>query len=57
MATIKGLTLEIGGEVGPLNKALAGVNKTSRDLKRVKASRKTLKLDPKMSYYHKDKKY
>lgn len=48
MATIKGLTLEIGGDVTPLNKALGQVNKTSRDLQsELKQVERLLKLDPK----------
>lgn len=47
MATIKGLTLEIGGNVTPLNKALGEVNSTSRDLqKELREVERLLKLDP-----------
>ena len=47
MNKIAGLTLEIGGEVTPLNKALGGVNKTSRELKtELKDVERLLKLDP-----------
>ena len=45
---IKGITLEIGGNVQPLNKALEGVNKTSRDLQsELRQVDRLLKLDPK----------
>lgn len=45
--TIKGITVEIGGNTGPLDKALQGVNKTSRDLQsELKQVEKLLKLDP-----------
>jgi phage-related minor tail protein len=45
---IKGITVEIGGETGPLEKALKGVNKTTRELQgELKAVEKALKLDPK----------
>lgn len=44
---IKGLTLEVGGETTGLNKALADVNKASRDLKsELKDVERLLKLDP-----------
>lgn len=44
---IKGITIEIGGNTGPLDKALQGVNKTSRDLQtELKQVEKLLKLDP-----------
>ena len=44
---IKGITIEIGGNVQPLNKALEGVNK-SRDLQsELKQVDRLLKLDPK----------
>lgn len=33
MASVKGLTIEIAGNVTPLNKALGEVNSKSRDLK------------------------
>lgn len=45
--TIKGITLEIGGNATPLNKALEGANKNSRDLQsELRAVEKLLKLDP-----------
>lgn len=45
---IKGITVEINGETGPLNTALKGVNKSSYDLKsELKQVEKALKLDPK----------
>jgi len=45
--TIKGITVEIGGDTGPLDKALQGVNKTSRDLQsELTQVNKLLKLDP-----------
>ena len=45
--TIKGITIEIGGDTGPLDKALQGVNKTSRELQtELRAVEKLLKLDP-----------
>ncbi|MDF2985736.1 MAG: hypothetical protein K0R50_1246 [Eubacterium sp.] len=44
---IKGITIEIGGDTAPLNKALEGSNKTSRDLQsELKQVEKLLKLDP-----------
>ena len=44
---IKGITIEIGGNVGPLNKALSGVNKESRSIQNeLKAVEKLLKFDP-----------
>lgn len=44
---IKGITVEIGGNVTPLNSALKDVNKTSRDLQsELKAVNQGLKLDP-----------
>ena len=44
---IKGITVEIGGNTGPLDKALQGVNKTSRDLQNeLRQVEKLLKLDP-----------
>ena len=47
MATIKGLTLEIGGDTTLLTKALGDVNKTSRELKsELKDIDRLLKLDP-----------
>lgn len=47
MATIKGLTIAIDGEVTGLNKALSGVNAKSRDLqKELRDVEKLLKLDP-----------
>jgi len=49
MATnIKGITVEINGDTAPLNKALSGVNKSTRDLQsELRAVDKALKLDPK----------
>lgn len=45
---IKGITIEIGGNVQPLNKALEGVNKKSRDLQgELRQVDRLLKLDPK----------
>lgn len=45
---IKGITIEIGGNTQPLNKALDGVNKKSRDLQsELKQVDRLLKLDPK----------
>lgn len=45
---IAGITLEISGNTEPLNKALAGSNKQSRDLQNeLKEVDKLLKLDPK----------
>nr|DAD83820.1 MAG TPA: minor tail protein [Myoviridae sp. ctJfU3] len=47
-STIKGITIEIGGDTTKLDKALSGVNKQSRDLQReLKEVEKGLKLDPK----------
>lgn len=47
-STIKGITIEIGGDTTKLDKALSGVNKQSRDLqKELKKVEKGLKLDPK----------
>ncbi|WP_455407365.1 hypothetical protein [Rhodopseudomonas parapalustris] len=44
---IKGITIEIGGDTSPLDKALKGVNKTSRDLQsELKEVNRQLKLDP-----------
>ena len=44
---IKGITVTIGGNTGPLDKALQGVNKTSRDLQNeLRQVEKLLKLDP-----------
>lgn len=44
---IKGITIEIGGNTGPLDKALQGVNQTSRDLQNeLRQVEKLLKLDP-----------
>lgn len=46
--TIKGITIEIGGNVQPLNRALEDVNKTSKDLQsELKQVDRLLKLDPK----------
>lgn len=48
MAKIKGITIEIGGNTQPLNKALADVNKKSKDLQsELRQVDKLLKLDPK----------
>lgn len=45
---IKGITIEIGGDVRPLNKALEEVNKKSRDLRgELRQVERLLKLDPK----------
>ncbi len=45
---IKGITIEIGGNTQPLNKALADVNKKSKDLQsELRQVEKLLKLDPK----------
>lgn len=47
MATIKGLTIEIGGDTTKLTKALGDVNRTSRDLKsELRDVERLLKLDP-----------
>ncbi len=48
MATgIKGITIDIGGNTTPLNKALSDVNKTSRNLQsELKQVDRLLKLDP-----------
>ncbi|MDF2591401.1 MAG: hypothetical protein K0S75_867 [Clostridia bacterium] len=47
MASIKGITIEIGGNTQPLNKALEGVNKKSKDLQsELKQVDRLLKLDP-----------
>lgn len=44
---LKGITIEIGGDTGPLAKALADVNKKSRDLEgELKEVNRLLKLDP-----------
>lgn len=44
---IKGITVEINGETGPLDKALKGVNKTSTDLQaQLKQVNYQLKFDP-----------
>ena len=44
---IKGITIEIGGNTGPLNKALSEVNKESRSIQNeLKAVEKLLKFDP-----------
>ena len=44
---IKGITIEIGGNVSPLNKALDGVNNKSKDLQsELKQVERLLKLDP-----------
>lgn len=45
---IKGIQIEIGGNVGPLNKSLAEVNKSSRDIqKELREVDKLLKFNPK----------
>lgn len=45
---IKGITIEIGGNTQPLNKALEDVNKRSKDLQsELKQVERLLKLDPK----------
>jgi phage-related minor tail protein len=45
--TIKGIVIDIGGNTAPLDKALQGVNKTSKDLQtELKQVEKLLKLDP-----------
>ncbi|MDI9479524.1 MAG: phage tail tape measure protein, partial [Bacillota bacterium] len=45
---IKGITIEIGGNTQPLNKALADVNKKSKDLQsELRQVEKLLKLNPK----------
>ncbi len=44
---IKGIIVDIGGNTAPLDKALQGVNKTSRDLQtELRQVEKLLKLDP-----------
>lgn len=44
---IKGITVDIGGNTGPLEQSLKGVNKTSRDLQsELKQVERLLKLDP-----------
>lgn len=44
---IRGITVEIGGNTAPLQKALQGVNKTSRDLQgELNAVNRALKMDP-----------
>ena len=46
-SNIKGITIEIGGNTGPLQEALKGVNKTSRDLQsELRQVNAQLKLDP-----------
>ena len=48
VSTIKGITIEIGGDTTNLDKALSGVNKQARDIqKELKEVEKALKLDPK----------
>lgn len=45
--SIKGLTLELNGNIAPLNKALADVNSTSRNLQgELREVERLLKLDP-----------
>jgi len=47
MSTIKGITIELGANVQPLNKALEDVNKKSRDLQgELRQVDRLLKLDP-----------
>ena len=47
-ATIKGITIEIGGDTTKLDKAISGVNKQSRSLQvELRNVNKLLKLDPK----------
>ena len=44
---LKGITVEIGGDTGPLSKALEDVNKTSRTLQvELRQVERLLKLDP-----------
>ena len=46
-SNIKGITIEIGGNTGPLQEALKRVNKTSRDLQsELRQVNAQLKLDP-----------
>lgn len=46
---IKGITIEIGGNTTPLQKALSDVNKSIKDTqKQLKEVDKLLKVDPKM---------
>ena len=46
-SNIKGITIEIGGNTGPLQEALKGVNKTSRDLQsELRQVNAQLKFDP-----------
>lgn len=46
-SNIKGITIEIGGNTGPLQEALKGVNKTSKDLQsELRQVNAQLKLDP-----------
>lgn len=46
-SNVKGITVEIGGNTGPLDKALKSVNQTSRDLQsELRQVEKLLKLDP-----------
>ncbi|MDD3269646.1 MAG: phage tail tape measure protein [Syntrophomonadaceae bacterium] len=47
-STIKGITIEIGGNTQPLNKALGEVNKKTKDIQsELKQVERLLKLDPK----------
>lgn len=47
MNNIKGITVEIGGDTGPLTTALKGVNNTTRDLQgELREVNKQLKFDP-----------
>ena len=47
LASIKGITVEIGGNVGPLQKALEGVNKDIKNTQsQLRDVEKLLKLDP-----------
>ena len=44
---IKGITIEIGGDVSPLNKALASVNDESKSIQsQLRAVNELLKFDP-----------
>mgnify|MGYP000990064698 CR=1 FL=1 len=46
-SNIKGITVEIGGNTGPLEKALQGVNKTTRNLQsELNQVNRALKFDP-----------
>ena len=53
---IKGITIEIGGDTTTLDKALKGVNQTTKTLKdQLKAVNQALKLDPKNTELLKEK--